>query len=263
MKFNVKSLSLKVFLFFLLFTVHYSLFAVSYAAHPLITDDTGTQGAGEFQLEINGEYAHEDEDGMRSDTTEVASIFSYGFADTVDLVLGVPYQLIRTKEEDELFTKSGISDVSIEVKWRFYEKNGLSLGLKPGISFPTGDEKKGLGSGKTAYSIFFITSEEIEPWAFHLNLGYIRNENNADERKNLWHASLATTVEVIKDLNMVGNIGIERNTDRNLNTHPAFILGGLIYSVSENFDIDFGIKGGLNKPGTDLTFLAGMAMRFQ
>ncbi len=262
MKFNVKSLSLKVFLFFLLLTAHYSLFAVSYAAHPLITDDTGTQGTGKFQLEINGEYAHEDEDGVRSDTTGVASILSYGFADTVDLVLGVPYQLIRTKEEGETFTGSGIADVSIEMKWGFYEKDGLSLGLKPGISFPTGDEEKGLGSGKTAYSIFFITSEKIEPWAFHLNLGYMRNENKADERKNLWHASAAGTVEVIKDLTLVANVGIEKNTDRTVETHPAFLLGGIIYSITENFDVDLGIKAGLNKPETDYTLLAGIAWRF-
>ncbi len=46
MKFRVKRLRLKASLFFLLFTVQYSLFTVSYAAHPLITDDTGTQGKG-------------------------------------------------------------------------------------------------------------------------------------------------------------------------------------------------------------------------
>lgn len=26
----------------------------AFAAHPLITDDTGTQGKGKFQLEVNG-----------------------------------------------------------------------------------------------------------------------------------------------------------------------------------------------------------------
>jgi hypothetical protein len=28
----------------------------SWAAHPLITDDAGTQGKGKFQLELNGQY---------------------------------------------------------------------------------------------------------------------------------------------------------------------------------------------------------------
>lgn len=30
-----------------------------FAAHPLITEDTGTQGKGNFQLELTGEHAHE------------------------------------------------------------------------------------------------------------------------------------------------------------------------------------------------------------
>jgi hypothetical protein len=30
----------------------------------------------------------------------------------------------------------------LELKWRFFEKDGLSFALKPGIAFPTGNEKK-------------------------------------------------------------------------------------------------------------------------
>lgn len=235
---------------------------VAFGAHPLITDDTGTQGKSKFQLEVNSEYAHEDEDGVTEDTTEVAAILSYGVADNLDVVLGLPYQHIRVKESDLSVTESGISDMSLEVKWRFYDKEGLSFGLKPGITFPTGDEEKGLGAGKTAYSLFFIATKEIEPWLFHLNLGYIRNENKADERENLWHVSAAAHVKATEKLGIVANIGIERNTDSVVNTHPAFVLGGVIYSIAENLDIDIGIKGGLNKPETDYSLLAGLAWRF-
>lgn len=63
-------------------------------------------------------------------------------------------------------------------------------------------------------------------------------------------------------MKVVGNIGIQRHTDRNINIDPAFILGGLIYSLSENFDIDFGVKGGLTKPETDYSVLAGITWRF-
>ncbi len=265
MKFKVQGLRFKVLLLFLLITIHFSLSTVSYAAHPLITDDTGTQGKGKFQLEVNSEFSYDKEtkDGVttKERVSELSTILSYGVADNFDIVLGVPYQWIRTKEDGKTFTESGISNLSLEVKWRFYEKDGLSLGLKPGISIPTGDEEKGLGSGRVAYSVFFITSKEMEPWAFHLNLGYMRNENKADERENLWHASIAAQVEAVKDLNVVANIGLERNTDRLVNTHPAFILGGIIYSLSENFDIDFGIKVGLDKPETDYSILAGIAWR--
>lgn len=259
---KVQRLRSKVVLFISLFIIYFSLFTVSYAAHPLITDDTGTQGKGKFQLELNSEFDHEDEDGATEDAFEFASILSYGLTDSIDVVLGIPYQFIRLKEDGQKDSENGLSDISLELKWRFYEKEGLSFALKPGMTLPTGDTDKGLGAGKIAYSAFFIATKEIQPWAFHLNLGYIRNENKADERKNLWHASVAGEVEVMKDLKVVGNIGVERNTDRTVDINPAFILGGIVYSLSENFDIDFGVKGGLNKPEADYSVLAGFAWRF-
>ncbi len=163
----------------------------------------------------------------------------------------------RVEDSGTVTMQDGISDMSLEMKWRFYEKDGLSFALKPGITFPTGDDEKGLGSGRVTYHLFFIGTKEIKPWAFHLNLGYIRNENKLDENKDLWHVSLASTVEVIKDLKLVGNIGLERNKDANLNSPKAFILGGVIYSLLENFDIDFGVKGGLTKSEDGLCYPGG------
>jgi hypothetical protein len=264
---KVQGLRFILIFVFSLLTIHFSHFTVSYAAHPLITDDAGTQGKGKIQIEINSEFSRDKEKeggvAIKERGGELATIISYGITDNADIVLGIPYQWFRIKEDGDTVEKEdGISDISLELKWRFFEKDGLSLALKPGITLPTGDEDRGLGTGRVTYRLFFITTKEIKPWAFHLNLGYIRNENKVDERKDLWHLSLASEVEVTKDLKAVANIGIERNPDKSSNTHPAFILGGLIYSINENIDIDFGIKGGLNKPETDLTFLAGMALRF-
>lgn len=235
----------------------------SFASHPLITDDTGTQGKGKFQLEVNGGYGqNKDDEGAITKTTQAATTLSYGISDPVDVILGLPYEHTRTEASEGVTKGDGISDMSLEMKWRFYEKDGLSFALKPGVTFPTGDEEKGLGSGRVTYHLFFVASKEIKPWAFHINLGYMRNENKLDEKKNLWHASLASTVEVIKNLKLVGNIGVEEDVERNLNVPDAFILGGAIYSLSENFDVDFGVKGGLTRTVDDYTFLAGITWRF-
>lgn len=237
-------------------------YGLAFAAHPLITDDAGTQGKGKFQLEVNGEYAHDDEDGVTADAAEIATMLSCGIGDTIDVVLGIPYQYIRAKDPGAAIREKGGSDTSLELKWRFYEKEGLSFALKPGITLPTGDEAKGLGAGKATYGLFFIATRELEPWAFHLNLGYGRNENKVDEREDIWHVSLASERVLVKDLKAVANLGIERNPDRTSSSHPAFILGGLIYSLSERLDVDFGVKRGLNKPETDYSILAGAALRF-
>lgn len=236
----------------------------TFAAHPLITDDTGTAGKGKFELEIGGEYGHEKEDGVTEDATEIVPVFVYGITDNIDIELCIPYTYIRTKEAGDTTTEDGISDVEIDLKWRFYEKDGLSFALRPLISFPTGDEEKGLGAGRAGYSLLLFVTKEVKPWSFDVNLGYKRNENKLEEpeRKDIWHASLSSRVEVAKDLTAVADIGMETNPEKSSNTHPAFILGGIIYSISENFDIDFGVKGGLNKPETDYSILAGITWRF-
>ena len=243
------------------------LVATSYAAHPLITDDTGTQGKGKFQLEVNSEYNYdkETEEGATTKETggQTATTLSYGIVDSADLVLGIPYQWRRVKEDGAVVSnEDGFSDTTLELKWRFYEKNGLSLALKPGVIMPTGDEERGLGAGRIGYSAFFIADKETDPWAFHLNIGYKRNENKVDERSDIWHASVAAVLALTKEFKAVANIGIERTSDEGSNTDPAFILGGLIYSVTENFDIDFGVKCGLTATETDLSLLAGTAFRF-
>jgi hypothetical protein len=241
----------------------------AFAAHPLITDDTGTQGKGKFQFEFIGEYGHDKENGVttKNSTFPTIPVLSYGVTDTLDVVFGMPYTIVKTEEAGTETRLSGFGDASIELKARFYEKDGLSFAVKPGINLPTGDEEKGLGNGKVSYRTFFITTKEAAPWAFHLNVGYIRSEYklSADKdanRKDIWHVSLASQVEVVKDLKVVSNIGMERNSDKTSETHPAFILGGLIYSIAENLDVDFGVKGALNRTETDITYLAGITARF-
>jgi hypothetical protein len=251
----------------LLFLTVSVLPALSWAAHPLITDDAGTQGKGKFQLELNGQYDSEKEtvDGVSVKTTggQVATTLSYGIVENADLVLSLPYQWGKIEEnESTTYDEKGISDMVLEGKWRFFEKEGYSLALKPGIRIPTGNDKKGLGTGEVGYQAFLIGSKEMASIAFHANLGYIRNENKADEQKNIWHASLATTWEAVKNLKLVANIGIERNPNDNAENNPAFLIGGVIYSVAENIDLDCGVKYGLNSSETDWSLMAGIAIRF-
>ncbi|MBM4315622.1 MAG: transporter [Deltaproteobacteria bacterium] len=238
-----------------------------WGAHPLITDDAGTQGRGNWQVEVSGQYDSDREtrNGASRESTgiQVATTLSYGMAEKADLVLGLPYRWGKVKEDGVTrYDEKGISDATVEVKWRFFERDGLSFALKPGVRIPTGDDEKGLGAGRIGYHASLIASKEAAPWAFHMNVGYIGNENKADEEKHLWQASLAATYEAFKGLKIAGNIGIERNRDKAAGKDPVFALGGFIYSLSERVDIDVGVKYGLTAPETDRSFMAGMAVRF-
>lgn len=233
----------------------------AFANHPLITDDTITQGRGNFEFELYGESSHQNKDGVVEDATGITAMLTYGINDQTDVILGVPYSYLR-QEDSVTNTEYGVSNTALALKWRFYEKGGLSLALKPGVTLPTGNDEKGLGSGRATYSIFFIATEIIAPWMIHLNLGYKRNENKVDEREDLWHASLAGEMKISKNLKAVANIGVETNPDRASSINPVFIIGGIIYSIRENLDIDFGLKSWLNSLDTDYSILAGLTWRF-
>jgi hypothetical protein len=246
-------------IFVLFFVLCWSVPA--FGAHPLITDDTGTQGKGKFQLEFNGEYGHKNEGSAVKDATDMAAALTYGISEQIDISIGIPYRFAR-EEDSGTTTEDGISDTALALKWRFYEKDGLSFALKPGITLPTGSDERCLGSGRVTYSMYFVTTKEIAPGAIHLNLGYKRNENKVEEREDLWHASLAGEIKIIKALKIVANIGMDRNPDKCSGSDPAFILGGIIYSLRENLDIDFGFKSWFNKSDTGYSALAGLTLRF-
>lgn len=231
------------------------------AAHPMITEDTGTQGQNRFQMELTAEQGYNDEDYAVEHERQLAATFSWGVRDDLDLVISVPYLRISSDASGDIETHSGRSDIGLDVKWRFFENDDFSMALKPGVTFPTGDETMGFGSGKSAHSLYLVTSIEPKPWAFHLHLGYLRNRNLADERENIWHVSIGGWREAGK-LKIVGDIGMNANADKSSNVDPAFLVFGAIYSVTDDLDLDAGIKKGLTNPETDYTLLGGMAFRF-
>jgi len=244
----------------------------AFGAHPLITDDTGTNGKGKFQLELNGEVSWDKEKSggitVKEKGYEAGIAVSAGLLDTLDIVFGIPYQWNRTEEDGAIVSdEDGLSDIGVELKWRFFEQNGLSFALKPGFTIPSGDEEKGLGTGKAGYGITFIATKEIAPFTFHMNLGYAHNEykleaDQESSEKDLWHISLAGVYKVSDNLQVVANIGIERNPDKESGTDPSFALIGLIYSITPDLDVDLGFKAGLSGTETDAALLTGLTMRF-
>jgi hypothetical protein len=264
---NKFSLSKKTWFAGALLTVVLMLPYVSFAARPLVTDDSGTLGKGKYQVEFGMEtFSWKDRgDGVKIEETgtEASGVFTYGILDNVDVVAGFPYAWGKVKENSTTaFDANRLSDISLEAKWRFYEKNGFGLALKPGITLPMGNYKKGFGTGRATYGLTFIASKEIEPFGFHFNAGYTRNENKVDERKDLYAASVAATYEMIKGLNAVGNIGFERNADPTVQTTPAFALVGLNYSVNDHIMLDAGYRFGLNKQEVDYAIIAGVTFNF-
>ena len=115
----------------------------AYAAHPLVSDDTGTQGNANWQFEFNGEETSKQDENGRHQLWNAT--LTRGFGEHVDLYVNAPYTHLQTRTDDN---GAGIGDVEIGMKWRFVEHGPLSLALKPKVTMPTGNDGRGLGTGR-------------------------------------------------------------------------------------------------------------------
>ncbi len=241
-----------------------------HAGRPLITDDAGTQGKGKYLVEMGYDYSLDDEDDLNVTKKAPGVELDYGITANTDLTLSSAYQKFRIDNARETMFPDGITDTLLELKWRFYEdKRGLGLAVKPGFLIPTGDSSKGIGSGdyrlgagKVRPRLYFVGTQELDPFAFHLNLGYMRNENTYDSQVNIWHASFAGELRITRRLRIACNVGIDTNPDKETVTDPVFILGGIAYRLTNNLEISFGIRQGVNSPGYDMTYSSGVSIRF-
>lgn len=224
------------------------------AAHPLVTDDTSTQGHQNSQLELNSDWARSA--GERAHAA--AFTYSYGASDRLDVYANFPMTFS---------TPSGKGDVSIGMKWRFWQDARTSLALKPEVFFPTGDESRGLGNGRTSAAVVLLASHGFGPWTVHGNVGLTANRYKLSEVSNvfhqaIWRVSGAVAYAVSPHWTVMADTGIARNAEKAGNVNPVFILFAAIYSPQKNIDLDMGIKGGLNAFEVDRQLGAGVTIRY-
>jgi hypothetical protein len=258
--------------------LHPSSFA--WAAHPFVTDDTGTQGQGNWQLELQGDLLRSDRTAdtgsgpveQKRKVNLFVPVLSYGILENLDIQLGLSYTRQRTTENGvETEDESGMSDSTLEVKWRFFESGAFSLALKPGLVLPTGNEEKGLGTGKTSWGIALLATVEADPWTFLANVAYSdvrfkRPQDEAESRSDLWRVSGGLSYAVAKDVRLVGEAGLRVGESRNDPYLPdrtsQFGMIGIIYSPSKNVDFDAGFRKNFNDAEFEKAYLVGATFRW-
>jgi hypothetical protein len=219
------------------------------AAHPLITEDTGTQGTGRYQLEVFAEEL--EERGTRRDIETYTGVLSYGIAETADVLVGLP--LFRNGPD-------GVGDASLDLKWRFFERDAVSLALMPGITVPTGDERDGRGTGKVTYGSLIIVSYAPGAIAVHAHAGFRRNENKLGERESLRQLAAAATYR-IGEVRFVGELTRETNPVPGGGT-VRYSTVGAIWSMTRDVDLDIGWRNGNASAPIDEALLLGATVRW-
>lgn len=248
----------------------------SWAEHPFITDDTGTQGKGNWQLELQGDFLRDDRTAgsvERKDRVNAySSVLSYGILGNLDVQIGIGYLSARTTANGvTIADESGMADSTVELKWRFYETDDFSLGLKPVITLPTGNEDRGLGSGKTSWGVSLLATRVAGPWTFLGNVAYFRArfkdpQTAAESRSDLWRVSGGAAYALTGEVKLVGELGLRSNKSRDDAFLPdgtsQFGMLGVIYSPTGKVDLDVGFRRNFNQAESLDTWLVGATFRW-
>lgn len=220
--------------------------APAWASHPLLTEDTGVLGRGMWELELHGERS-------RDRDTELIVKLGYGFAETAGVELELPYSREAGAE--------GRGDAGVSVKWRFYEKEGLSFALKPELFLPTGREELGLGAGRTRWALNVAGGYELGRLEVLAHLGYTHNRNRIGERESLRHQSLAARLAATDKLRLVADLARESDPEADGSYRREVVIGAT-YELSERMGLGVGLERGLNDAAEGRAVRAGIKLRW-
>lgn len=181
------------------------------AMQPLITDDTGTQGAGVQQIELAAARARRSAGPARQTGDSLAATYTYGLTDTVDLYAAPTF--LRMQADGS--RTSGWGNTALGLKWRFYENEatGTSLGLKPEFVAPVSSrrEARGLGDGRSSGQVTLLLSQQLPFGALHVNYAWGRQRDidptaGAINRR----LSMALVWNIADDWKLAADVGLQQ-----------------------------------------------------
>jgi len=245
------------------------------AYFPLITDDTGTQGKGGHQIELDYVYSRDtndvfDDDGRVVDSTADRSstfpmTYTYGVTDNLDAFIGVVRQVNAV---------GGWLNTGLGVKWNFAGKqdSGWSFAVKPTLLLPVSKtmQANGLGSAATNWQVNLIASYIATTHELHLNAGYSSNRyaqlpDSDPQRTHLWSVSAAPVLILNPQWKLALDMGFQSNPS--LSSHYlAFGEVAVIYAPIKNLQLGLGLMGSTALNARDnakgLTLLGGLTYQF-
>jgi hypothetical protein len=226
------------------------------ASHPLISEDTEVLEKGGFEFEVHGEHAHVD--GSQGIERPGSLLFKlgYGLTETVAVEVELPY----LREIDDGVVKEGRADLVVAAKWRFYEKNGFSMAVKPEIALPTGEEE--LRGDHVRWAATLSAAYDFGRIELLGNLAYAHNPNDSGERSSLRRQSIAARFAATSKLKLVADLVRQSTLDPESAPYARELVLGATYALTAAIDLGLGFKKWLNDVADDQGVRAGIKLRW-
>jgi len=227
----------------------------AFAAHPLQTEDTGTQGAGRVEWE-NGFAWTRDSAGR-------ALIYqpqlSFGAASALDLIVQPSWLAVRADDGGET---RGFGDTNLDAKWRFFGATPWSLAVRAGANLATSQHALGLRHGTADVHGVLVATLDVAPLRASANVGILRQPSQPEQRTVLRHASLALSWVAAKGVTLAVEGVAATDPDPARGGWPATGLLGVICTLVPGLDLDAGYRSGIGSRSSARQALLGVTYRF-
>jgi hypothetical protein len=240
---------------------------------PFYTDDPAVTAPYVLHFEFFNEF-----DGLQRmqypnlDQNTANYKLNYGLPHHLELDVDAPY--LAVLRGDGRANATGVGDTDMGIKWEFHEKTARSwlpaMGASLYIEFPTGNERKQLGSGLTDDWLNFITQWPLTAKTrVNTNLGFLFAGNTSTgvvgiqtARGHVFTGGLSMLHDFTPRLTLGGEVygGIADNDALGRSQLQALVGGQ--YSVRNGISLGFGLVGGKYVASPRVGAQIGIAMDF-
>ena len=230
--------------------------APAHSAHPLISEDTGTQGAGKFELELGASNTRQGS----GRTFEVDPQLSSGIAPSVDAIVRASAFDLHGDAIPENGARRGFGTTMVDVKWRFAQADAWSFGTRAGIDLPSA--RSGFGYQRTGAHALIMATADLKPLLFTTNLAWTRLPSDAGSPRDQYRISAAALWTVSSALRLAFDIAHYSVPDADSRAWASVALAGAIYTVHPGFDLDIGWQQRLRQPAPAGVLFLGATLRW-
>jgi hypothetical protein len=232
------------------------------AAHPLQTEDTGTQGAGNVELENGLGWTHQGGAAL----FDYQPQWSYGASAALDLIVQPSWLSSRPAADGTAApTTRGGGDTNLDFKWRFYGEAPWSYAVRAGVLLPTAQHGLGLPGGEIGLHGLAVVTYDAAPLTLHGNLGLTHNPA-ALAAGSLRTTQAAVSAAALWQLTprwiVTADAGAGANADPRRKAWPATALAGVICTLQPGLDADIGYQASVRAAPAAREWLAGLTYRF-
>ncbi|MBS0420672.1 MAG: transporter [Proteobacteria bacterium] len=223
--------------------------AAAWAGHPMLSEDTGTQGRRNAELELGYAWSRDHGDSLFLFQPQL----SFGASTTFDLIIQPSWTNVAGDK--------GLGDTNLDFKWRFYGAAPWSVGVRAGLDLPTAHADLGLPNHQVSPHGLLVLTGDFNPLTLNANLGYSHVPNHLGARPNLFHFSVAATYAANERLFFVLDTAVDSNPDSQQSQPPVVALLGVIYTARPGLDLDLGYRGRVTNAAPYRQWLLGITYR--